>query len=155
MLVVIDIDGTIADAGRRFKEAGPEPSRHNWKAYTAWVESVQNEQSLLEDAPVPCMLNMVSSLAKEHHLIYLTSREEQWRSVTRKWLKAHKFPERPLLMRPNGSRIETAELKEERIQHCQGDEQVLVIDDDEHGTLEAVCKKHGWVFLKARSGGQK
>lgn len=156
MLVVLDIDGTIANGERRFKNAGPEPDRSNLEVYNKWVETVNTGIGM--DYPVQGMQDAAYALWSHRELIYLTSREEQHRLVTEEWLKRHGFPPAQLFMRPNGDSSPTPELKEREIRKAIQEytpSAILVIDDDEHGTIEAMCHKNGWTFLKARSGGQK
>lgn len=158
LLVVIDIDGTVAHAGRRFETAGPEPSRDNREIYTTWVNKVQDEASLLSDELVPGMGSLIAALSKGPHVIYLSSREEKWRAATQTWLRQKDLPTTPLYLRSNGDWRDTAQFKEEIIGLYAVDKditEVIVIDDDEHGTIESMCKKNGYTFLKARSGGQK
>lgn len=153
-----DLDGTIMDATERFKNAGPEPSRKNIKRYKAWVKRVQNEESLQTNLPVPGMLSFVKAVEKENGIYFLTSREERWRDVTEQWLANNGFPiGSPIIMRPNDNWAETADYKEIAIksQFSGGEDEIVVVDDDEKGTLEKVCKRNGWTFLKARSGGAK
>lgn len=168
LLFIMDIDGTIAHAGRRFKEAGPEPMRDNKEIYDQWVSSVQNKDSILEDAVVPGMIDLVYSLRLNPNVMfyYLTSREERWRDTTMRWLTRKGFAAgntfghgEALIMRPNGDYSEVAIFKEQVIKRIQrwesGGMSVIVCDDDGQGTIEPMCKKNGWTFLKARSGGQE
>lgn len=158
-LFVFDIDGTLANGQRRFEEAGAEPSRDDRPAYLKWVSDVQNEKSLAADEVVSGMVEFVlatSVLGTDS--IYLTSREEQWRPVTARWLIAKGFPTLPLILRPSNNWADGAEFKEIAIKtylatnRCDS---VVVVDDDEKGTIEEMCKRNEWTFLKARSGGQK
>jgi hypothetical protein len=58
-------------------------------------------------------------------------------------------------MRPNDCWTATADLKEIALASTRDAwESVVVMDDDEHGAIEAMCKRNGYTFLKARSGGQ-
>lgn len=159
-LIIVDIDGTIADATRRFKEAGPEPARHNAAQYTAWVNDVQNAVSLLADPPVAGMRDMLHALNAIGlvEMVYLTSREEKWHDVTQAWLVENKFPLLPLYMRPDSSMEETEALKERVIRQCKymfKATDVVVIDDDQQGKIEKMCLKNGYTFLKAMSGGRE
>jgi hypothetical protein len=158
-LFIIDIDGTIAHAGRRFKEAGPEPSRDDKAVYDVWVRNVQNERSLMEDQHVAGMKELVNALTYSRlNVVYLTSREEKWRDVTERWLQHKYFESCPLVMREDGDYKEGAEYKEDSIKFLSRlykADNVVVFDDDEHGTIEDKCHKNGWTMLKARSGGQK
>lgn len=159
-IFIIDIDGTIADGGRRFAKAGPEPTRDNKEVYDAWVAAIQTPESLAADKPVPGMRDLCELLSRSYFtpwVVYLTSREEKWRSVTEEWLEVHDFPEVDLIMRGNEDYSEGDVFKETAINTLLDKHkytQVVVIDDDGAGTIEAMCKRRGWTFLKARSGGQ-
>jgi phosphatidate phosphatase APP1 len=159
-LYVIDIDGTIANASRRFAKAGAEPSRHDRAVYDAWVRAVQDERSLLEDEPVPGMIGFVRALISEYYnkVVYVTSREEKWRDVTMTWLSNNEFPVLPLVMRDNDDYSEGADYKETSIKFLKNlydCNTVVVVDDDEKGTIEEKCHSNSWTFLKAKSGGNK
>lgn len=151
----MDIDATIADATERLRKAGPEPSRRNKKEYLLWLDRVQNKESLLEDSAVPGM-KALCDLAVKSRLVYVTSREKKWKTITKQWLKMHNFPSACLMMRPNECWVGSGKLKETIIKDLLSykNDEVIVVDDDERGDLEKVCKKNGWTFLKARSGGQ-
>jgi hypothetical protein len=157
-LFVLDIDGTLADATRRMQKAGPEPKREgNLDAYNEWLSKVQNHISLMNDKPVDGMVCFANALHKYGPTIYLTAREETYRETTRYWLDLHGFPMADLVMRPPGNLEESGPLKEKIIRmalptyNCTA---AVVVDDDGRGDIEQVCKKNGWAFLKARSGGQ-
>jgi hypothetical protein len=155
-LFFIDIDNTLADASKRFKKAGSEPSRKDKKKYNAWVKAVQNKRSLMEDKPVPGMWAVITRLYMMHSSMeYVTSREEKWHQVTERWLRENSFPPLSINYRPNGSYTETHILKEQMIKKLvaeyeeeYGTTSVVVIDDDPSGKLSKVCKKSGWTMLK-------
>jgi hypothetical protein len=160
MLFVIDIDGTVADGTKRFKKAGPEPDRSNKAEYTKWVQAINT--GIETDRLVIGMKELCISLSKGdayrsifNSVVFLTSREEKLRKTTQDWLDSCHLDGLKLVMRPTGNWEDTAILKERAIHILAEGKPVVVIDDDEHSTLEAVCKKNGWTFLKARSGGQK
>lgn len=159
-LFIIDIDGTLANGARRFREAGSEPSRDNRKAYDKWLSNVQNTESLAKDPVVSGMVELCCSLwlSVRARIAFVTSREESYRDVTWEWLGDQGFflNQEALIMRPTGDYSEGSELKERIIEKLLKSSQcdnVVVIDDDEHGKLETVCKQRGWTFLKACSGG--
>lgn len=160
-LFIIDIDGTIAHAGRRFAEAGPEPTRDDQLKYDSWVDRVQSEHTLIQDEPVAGMRSFCRAL--EHYpysdVVFLTSREERWRTITTQWIKINGFPITiKLVMRGNGNYAEGADFKEGAIDilmQAYRSTEVVVVDDDGQNTIEPMCKRRGWCFLKARSGGQE
>jgi hypothetical protein len=152
-LFVVDIDNTIADASRRLRRAGKEPSRKDKKKYDAWVKAVQSAKTLMADKPVPGIRELLCSLPILD-VLYVTSREERWRKMTVSWIKKHDFPYGgciDLVMRPNGDYSETHVLKQREIRSfsvgCMYDE-VVVLDDDPSGELTKVCKREGWTMLR-------
>lgn len=156
MLFIIDIDGTIADGSSRFALAGPEPERSDEKRYLTWVKKVNS--NLDKDKPVLGMAELVHSLLNsDHEAVYVTGREERHRTLTVGWLEDNGFPSLKLIMRPNLNWSSNADFKEVVIATLRAEisHDILVIDDDEHGKIEAMCKRNGYTFLKARSGGQK
>lgn len=158
-LVVLDIDGTIADATERFEAAGPEPERSNKEEYLSWLDRIQDHGRLAADRKVPGMVDLAAAIGSSPctKLIYLTSREEKYRTTTHKWLVHHRFPNATLYMRPTDDWRSGAQLKEDFINIVLSNEDVwmsvVVIDDDQNGEIEKICKKNSWTFLKARSGG--
>jgi ABC-type uncharacterized transport system ATPase subunit len=79
-LFIVDIDATIAHAGRRLQIAGAEPSRDQLDVYNTWLDKVQDANSLLADEPVAGMRDFVTALRKGSlSVVFLTAREEKWR----------------------------------------------------------------------------
>lgn len=150
-VVFLDIDGTIADCGWRFNKAGMEPKKRG-KDYSKWLREIQNPDMLRQDRPVRGMIGVAWGLYT--NLIYLTGRSEIYREITEQWLCSKGFPTLPpLMMRPKGSRRSAGLFKQTAIDSViQPGDNVVVIDDDHTGELEAICKVRGWTFLKARSG---
>lgn len=151
----MDIDGTIADARKRFAKAGPEPKGRG-KSWGAWLRKVQNSKTLAADIPVPGMVGMCLAFAATDCIVYLTGRSEIYREVTESWLRAHHFPITGLLMRPRRNRMKNGRLKEMLIKQfmCGWPTfNTVVIDDDQNGDIEEMCHRNGYTFLKARSGG--
>lgn len=158
LLVIIDIDGTIADASRRFEVAGKDPGPSDQVKHDQWIAKVQNEEMILSDPAVPGMREMIHAMGCMGlvEIIYLTGREDQFRTVTEKWLAMHKFPSHLLEMRIAGDRTRNCDFKEiviNRLKYIYKADNVVVLDDDQRGELEKVCTKNKWTFLKARSGG--
>jgi hypothetical protein len=151
-LFVIDIDGTIADGRRRFIAAGAEPDREREpEAYERWKADVN--AGIEYDVPVPGMVDFVRAVADQ--AIYMTARGSSLRAPTREWLKRHGFPDLLCIMRAEEDFRPSAKFKEWAIQQMLTSDYgaVVVLDDDQRGELEAVCKRRGWTFLSARSGG--
>lgn len=157
-LVIFDIDATLADATKRFADAGAEPPRENESEYTEWLGRLQNVTSLSEDSAVGGMSNLVRSIwAGGGALAYVTSRAEQYREVTLSWLVDNGFPlAGPLFMRQEGNWGSVRSVKEPWIQYQQRVMQVssvIVVDDDPNGDVALMCQENNWTLLKAVSGG--
>jgi len=158
LLLCCDIDGTICDATKRFAEAGKEPARHNKEQYEAWVRDVN--KGMENDKPVVGMGSLLTILGNMGlaDVVYVTSREEKNRHATEEWLIENRFPIYPLYMRPDGSYEETDELKERlilRAKYTYKANEIIVIDDDQRGTIQTMCANNNWTFLKATSGGKE
>lgn len=159
----IDIDGTIANVGDRFT-SNPPPSIKDRRdlIYQQWLLSIQTPELLAKDVPVRGTQHLVGAFERS---VYLTSRSEIHKVDTLKWLATHNYPVRQLIMRSKKDVSGYAEFKENAIMHhlrnlaqIDGSDvsayNVIVIDDDSKGKLEAICKKRGWTMLKALSGGE-
>lgn len=154
MIIFIDLDGTVCNAKKRFVAAGPEPERTNKEAYLEWVSKVQSHESLLQDQPVPGMLELVAGLSRQHSIFYLTARNEEYRNTTLHWLQVHKFPTRELIMRSSDDWSSSGVFKGKAVAGILNNytsnlkQQVLVIDDDPLGDIAAMCAAEGYLFLK-------
>lgn len=157
MTIFIDIDGTLAEASARFREAGPEPDRVTDPAgYRKWLGLVQSPETLRNDPVVPGMQELIWLLARHHKCVYLTARDEVLRPATEQWLIENKFPLLFLKMRPSSNFQISADFKEQAILDVlkyDPSKAVMVLDDDYDGELAKRCRKHGWTFFKAMSGG--
>jgi len=151
MIIVSDIDATLADIGERLKRAGKQPAVKHKRKFQKWLDKLQNSKILLDDSAIPCMRELLVCLTKRCKIIYLTGRSCIYRRVTKKWLKLHGFPPGPLFMRPKNSYTTAREFKERlmlKIAKQAGGEKILCIDDDGDGTCAIAYKKHGWTHLK-------
>ena len=155
-LYMIDLDGTIIDARRRYKKAGKEPAgKKTSKTYNKWVKTVMNTRMLKTDPEIKGMLEFIDSLRETGDVIFVTSREENHRAVTTQWLQDHGFWElgSALIMRPKGNLESDHVLKEQAIKEYIDTawvtyDQVFVVDDDLKGNLASVCRDRSWIMLK-------
>lgn len=154
MIIIVDIDDTLADAQPRIKEAGPCPETTDTSKIQMWLDQLQPIDKLLSDRPFPAMLKMLQALTSTGHveLIYLTGRSERYRLVTEAWLKMHSFPEGRLHMRGNTEYNSAREYKERyaaAIANSYPNRPKLVIDDDLDGDCSEMYRKYGLYHLKA------
>ena len=96
MLIICDIDGTIAD------------HRHR-----KGIAKHKKAAAMLNDIPVMDVINVLDALIVDgHDLVICTARSEKYRKVTKKWLKLHGMKYQKLLMRPLHDKRQDWEVKQ-------------------------------------------
>lgn len=154
MLVVVDIDLTLADCSKRIKKAGNPPARSDSKEFEKWLKKLQQPKDMLKDPAVPGMYELVNSIRGQLspvRLVYLTSRERSYYDVTKEWLDRNGFLEGPVIMRETGDPATYHGFKEEvlkRLSKEANGHNIIVFDD--HPEMSEVCQRHGWVHLMPR-----
>jgi hypothetical protein len=152
MLVVCDIDLTIADARERFKGVGSAPPAKQRKALQLWLDRLQPEDKLILDAPITPVLDMIHMFKRKrgYSLVYLTGRSEKYRKATMEWLARVKAPKAPLLMRKENDWRTPKNCKMEIMKSLAKyyEDKVTVIDDDGAGDCSKAYQKMGWLHLK-------
>ena len=118
-IVILDIDGTIADVRHRLHHI-KGPGKKNWKAFF---------EAMDRDTPIQPMIRKVHKLEKEHDIIVVTGRPEHYRARTEEWLKAHGIRYLRLFMRPDGDHRPDYTVKEEVLREFKKGQIVLAIDD--------------------------
>lgn len=149
MILLVDIDGTIADNSHR--EGFLQGSKKDW-------DSFYNPELMAKDEPIAVAMEVVPRLITREgiHFLFLTGRPERTREVTVAWLAKHigcvatppSSVDGPhLLMRPDGDHRRADVYKEEWVTFLKKWNKPLVfIDDDERNT--EMYRKHG-IYLKA------
>ncbi len=149
MLIVVDIDGTIADWSERHKQAGPEPDHRRKKTFLKWLTAIQDEKRLLADPQVPSMREILHSL--NGHVVYLTARDERYRDTTLQWLEQERFPTGELYMRSPNDWRSGAEYKADKITdliRTIRPTSTITFDDDPTGTCAKAYRRLGILHLK-------
>jgi len=153
-LLVVDIDGTIADIRFRAKKAGSCPSRRNRRAFQIWLDRLQPAKSLLRDKPLYPVVSLVYTYVRHMHteIVYLTGRAEKYRKITELWLSQHKLLIGPVYMRANDDWRSAAQYKQsvmkELCKRVSVSSAILVLDDDADGDCSHMYTKLGCVHLK-------
>ncbi len=153
LLLVIDIDGTLADIRSRSVRAGSMPPREQRHLFQAWLDRLQSIRHLASDKPIPQSIHVIKLLCKSPAVkaVYLTGRSERYRKATLAWLKKQKAPSLPLHMRALEDWRPAAEYKKEKmLEVTQGykPNQVLVLDDDGDGDCSAMYTSLGYTHYK-------
>jgi len=100
MVIVFDIDGTLADIEKRLLKAGDAPKKKNKKEFQAWLNKLQKKKDLLDDEVIKGMPTFARCLAHRFTTVYITGRAEKYRETTVMWLFKNLFPSGDLYMHP-------------------------------------------------------
>ncbi|MEW5853149.1 MAG: hypothetical protein AB2A00_30485 [Myxococcota bacterium] len=117
-VVLVDIDGTVADVSHRLHHVQGRP--RNWKRFFEGMD---------RDEPITRVIEHVRKLARDHDVVLFTGRPEPYRARTEAWLRAHNVPYTRLLMRPAGDRRPDYVTKREMLRHVDHQRIALAIDD--------------------------
>lgn len=132
MIVVLDIDGTLADSAHRQK-------------YVDQPDKFYSPDLVFKDGIVPGAAEAISEFQRLNYTIYfVTARGEYLRDATMRWL-LEKFDLAPgegqLIMRPHGNLLNAAEYKREAVMTARLEldrtQGFLLVDDD-----TAVCTEY-------------
>jgi len=118
-VVLVDIDGTLADVRHRLHHI-LRGGRKNWKAFFEGAD---------RDTPIASTIAWVQSLVPHHEIVILTGRPEQYRKRTMAWLKKQRVPFSALVMRRNGDHRPDYEMKRDVLERVKKDRIKLVIED--------------------------
>ena len=119
-LAVIDIDGVVADVRHRLHLIQDRPKK--WDAFFT---------AAAEDPPLAEGVALVTELARDHDVVWLTGRPERNRRLTADWLAAQGLPDSPLLMRADRDFRPAKMTKREELRRMRRDREVAVVVDDD------------------------
>ena len=99
-LVVLDIDGVLADVRHRLHHLASRPK--DWDGFFAAAK---------DDDVLAVGAEFARQATTTHDIVYLTGRPERLRAATQGWLDKHGLPPGPLIMRGNDDRRPSADVK--------------------------------------------
>lgn len=130
MLIVIDIDGTVANNDHRAHHL--EKSKPDWAAFL-------QPHLVAKDTLVPGARKAIEKFQDlRYKIVFLTSRNESLRPTTAQWIQDNlgfEVNDDTLIMRNAGNMLKTSEYKREQAQALRSahpTEQFLFIDDDKY-----------------------
>lgn len=145
MIILTDIDHTISDARWRDHMIPAAEASGNWDEYFA--ESVK-------DQPLAIMIQIVRYFSHMplYDVIALTGRNRKWETTTRSWLRMQGVRCKEILMRPDGDRTPSPQLKLRLIEERFPDpKQVTVIFEDRDDCV-AAFKRAGFHTIQFHDG---
>lgn len=151
MLLIVDIDGTIAELKDRIAIAGQEPDRTDKAAFQHWLDMVQSEELLAKDKVISEVTTLVHTMYRAgHKIVYLTGRAERYRNVTKAWLKQNHLVGK-LWMRQDNDWSSAGDYKFNQLKKILIEnmpDTALAIDDDPTGDTSVRYSELGIVHLK-------
>jgi hypothetical protein len=125
-LVVLDIDGVLADVRHRLHHLAKRPK--NWEGFFA---AATNDQVLEIGA------EFATRAAATHEIVYLTGRPERLRAATQAWLDHQLLPAGRLVMRSEGDRRPSAVIKVHELRRLRRESTVELLVDDDPSVIDA------------------
>jgi hypothetical protein len=125
-LVVLDIDGVLADVRHRLHYLASRPK--NWEGFFA---AAKNDQVLEVGA------EFAKRAATTHEIVYLTGRPDRLRAATQSWLDEQGLPAGRLVMRSEGDRRPSAVVKLHELRRLRRESTVELLVDDDPSVIEA------------------
>jgi hypothetical protein len=121
-IVVIDLDGTVADARHRLHLIAGAPGREEW---------IRFFDAAADDPPLAEGVRTAQRLAATNDVVWLTGRPERIRALTETWLAGHGLPAGRLLMVPEGDHRPAREFKIDLMRKLAVDHDITMIVDDD------------------------
>lgn len=139
--IIVDIDGTLADATHRLHLLESTPKK--------WDEFHRSSE---KDEINPWCLEIVERFSHDHEIVLLTGRGNEYREVTRKWLKEKNVSFDQLFMRELGDRRSDFEIKKEIfLEKISLDHKVLFVIEDRMSVV-AMWRELGLTCLQCAKG---
>ena len=126
-LAIVDLDGVVADVRHRLHHI--RGRRKDWDAFFA---------AAADDDVHPEGIAVVTTLAAEHEVVFVTGRPEHLRAATATWLGEHGLGGHRLVMRPLDDRRPAAVVKVELVTSLAERRAIGVVVDDDHRVLAAM-----------------
>jgi hypothetical protein len=136
-LVVLDIDGVLADVRHRLHHLARRPK--DWDAFFAAATG---------DDVLEVGAQFAQQAATTHDVVYLTGRPERLRAPTEAWLRRHTLPAGRLLMRRDGDHRPSAVVKLQELRRLRRQSPVDLLVDDDPSVVEA-ARAAGFVVRHA------
>jgi len=127
-VVVLDIDGVLADVRHRLHHLDRKP-----KDWAGFFGHMADDPLLAEGYTLAH-----SFWSDGHRIVYVTGRPAEYRDVTLAWLRSNNLPTGELFMRRRGDRRSAAIVKTELVKSLQQDSTVVAIVDDDPAVVAAL-----------------
>ncbi len=125
--IIVDLDGTLCNVDHRVHYVQSKPK--DWGSF--------NRSMNLDSLHEWCFELIEAMRARSYKIIFITGRDEDYRSATEEWLKKFQVQFDLLLMRPAGDYREDSDIKEELYTNfVKLNHNVLFVVDDRKSVVE-------------------
>lgn len=140
--IIVDLDGTLCDVEHRVHHVKSKPK--NWHAFNSAMD---------EDKSYFWCLELIAAMkSRGYKILFVTGRDENFRSNTEAWLKKHQVDYDELYMRKAQDFREDSDVKEEIYhQKIERTTQVLFVVDDRKSVV-ARWRQIGLTCLQCAPG---
>lgn len=114
--IIVDIDGTLADATHRLHLLPKAPLFDDVSPDEAWTRFFD---AAVDDEPIGEIIELVNAMYQDNVVILATGRREETRELTAAWLARHKVSYDHLLMRKDGDHRPDTVVKREMLDHIR------------------------------------
>jgi beta-phosphoglucomutase-like phosphatase (HAD superfamily) len=118
-IVVVDMDGTLADVRHRLHYING-PGKKDWKRFF---------EGQVKDKPFAAIAERVRALAADHEIVIVTGRPDKYRGGTEAWLRKFRIPFSRIYMRPVGDHRPDYIVKAEILDQIGPDRIALAFED--------------------------
>jgi phosphatidate phosphatase APP1 len=119
MMVIVDMDGTLADVTHRLHHIRGTRKK-NWKRFFEAMDA---------DPPSPVVAEWVRNLSPDYEVVIVSGRPEGYGDRTIAWLRRNRIPFSHLLMRRDGDHRPDHIVKQEILETLPKRSIAFVIDD--------------------------
>lgn len=138
-VVIVDMDGTLADAAHRLHHLRTRPK--DWQAFFAGMG---------RDPLIPVVADWVRALAADYQVVIATGRPAEYAERTARWLRQHGIPFAQIFLRRSGDHRPDYVAKQDLLRVIAPERIAFAIDDRE--PVCAMWKRHGVRCFLVSSG---
>jgi len=138
-IVLVDLDGTLADNEARFAHYFPDDDAHDW-GYENWLAY---DRACTQDPPIPYMVELVKTLDLSYEIQLVTGRQAAAEPETNHWLDLYAIPYSGLSMRTEGDTTPNAPFKVAVAQSFMDEGREIHLAIDDHPGVVAALNEIG------------
>lgn len=147
--VIVDIDGTLADATHRMHLLPKGPLLDDVSPDEAWNRFFD---AAGDDEPITEIITLVRALYRDNVIFLATGRRESNREVTVAWLERHKVSYDHLLMRPEGDTRRDDVVKREMLDEIRSHKLPILFALEDRSRVVSMWRANGIRTLQVAEG---